>query len=77
MRKVWKHDDKPVLETIYCKGRVNRPQLNHLICEANCKKYKDIRKCPDYAEWYLKHHGKEKELESPAPKNKKIRRKKR
>jgi len=64
---------QPVLKTEYlqCNKRTNRPRLNHLVCEARCKKYKA---CHEYGEWYFKYYGKE--IEKPKKKVRKRRRKK-
>jgi len=60
MRRVWKRNVEPALksEYLYCNKRANKPQLNHLVCEAKCKKYKA---CREYSEWYFKYHGEEME----------------
>ena len=56
-------------EYLHCNKRPSKPRLNHLVCEAKCKKHKN---CHEYSEWYFQYYGEE--IEVPKKKTRKRRR---
>lgn len=75
MRRVRYNNVKPILkrEWVYCGKKRNKPQMDHIVCEKNCREYKPGKyvECSHYSDWYYKYYGKELEVPESEKKRKK------